>query len=482
MACVATVAVVDDSRAIVGHVGDTRLYKVSADGIEKVTRDHSPVGEREDAGELSESEAMRHPRRNEVYRDVGSEPHEPGDPDFIDITELQFEPGAALLLCSDGLTDLVPASTIGRLVRQFAGHPDRVVGALVDAAKNAGGKDNVTVVYVEGDEFKARAGQPSSGSPALAKRDSGKQSGRKSGADRYLRAALLAVLTLILVLSNVRLPEPALVGGNVFGITTSRPARLVVRPGESIASALKEAVPGGEVVVEPGEYREAVSLASDVRLVSRVPGGAVLRLPANASETDAAATASGIAGASLVGFRIVGDAATPLGTGLRVQDSRLSVIDTEISGAAIAAIDITGASQVSVMASDVHDNPGAAFAVRSGASARIAHNVFQRNGASPHTLSPVIFGEEPDLTFEANVFYGITPAAFRSLSEPVRATIARDNWFLDSHQGPRANQGPRTSQGPRANQGPGTANQGPRANQGPGTANQAPRTRDQEPE
>ena len=73
MACVLTVAVMKDGVATVGHVGDTRLYKIRDGRIEKITRDHSPVGEREDAGELSESEAMRHPRRNEVYRDVGSE-------------------------------------------------------------------------------------------------------------------------------------------------------------------------------------------------------------------------------------------------------------------------------------------------------------------------------------------------------------------------------------------------------------------------
>ena len=110
MACVLTAAVIRDGRAMVGHVGDTRLYKLRSGRIEKVTRDHSPVGEREDARELSELDAMQHPRRNEVYRDVGSEPHEPGDPDFIDIHEVPFEPDAALLLCSDGLTDL------GRLV------------------------------------------------------------------------------------------------------------------------------------------------------------------------------------------------------------------------------------------------------------------------------------------------------------------------------------------------------------------------------
>src|SRR6185436_15996222 len=78
MACVLTIAVVANGGLVVGHVGDTRLYKLRGGRIDKVTRDHSPVGEREDAGELSEADAMQHPRRNEVYRDVGSERHEAG--------------------------------------------------------------------------------------------------------------------------------------------------------------------------------------------------------------------------------------------------------------------------------------------------------------------------------------------------------------------------------------------------------------------
>src|SRR6476660_653561 len=111
MACVLTVAVVTDGEVVVGHVGDTRLYKLRAGRIGKLTRDHSPVGEREDAGELSEREAMQHPRRNEVYRDVGSEEHEPDDPQFIDLFREPLEQDAALLLCSDGLTDQVKSAT-----------------------------------------------------------------------------------------------------------------------------------------------------------------------------------------------------------------------------------------------------------------------------------------------------------------------------------------------------------------------------------
>ena len=68
MACVLTLALVNNGDVVVGHVGDTRLYKLRAGRIEKLTRDHSPVGEREDGGELSEREAMQHPRRNEVDR------------------------------------------------------------------------------------------------------------------------------------------------------------------------------------------------------------------------------------------------------------------------------------------------------------------------------------------------------------------------------------------------------------------------------
>ena len=118
MACVLTAAVIRDGRATIGHVGDTRLYKLRAGAIEKVTRDHSPVGEREDAHELSEQHAMQHPRRNEVYRDVGSELHDARDPDFIDIQEIVVERDAALLFCSDGLTDLVDSVSINAIVGQ----------------------------------------------------------------------------------------------------------------------------------------------------------------------------------------------------------------------------------------------------------------------------------------------------------------------------------------------------------------------------
>src|SRR6478736_446933 len=74
MTCVVTLAVVNDGRLTIGHVGDSRLYKLGPEGMQKLTHDHSPVGEREDAQEIAEIDAMRHPRRHEVFRDGGGTP------------------------------------------------------------------------------------------------------------------------------------------------------------------------------------------------------------------------------------------------------------------------------------------------------------------------------------------------------------------------------------------------------------------------
>ncbi len=127
MACVLTLAVLENGSAVVGHVGDSRLYQVRRGEIRKVTHDHSPVGEREDNRELSEADAMRHPRRNEVFRDVGSEEHTPDDEDFIELASVPFDSETALLLCSDGLSDQVASREIRAAVERNAGNPEGAV-------------------------------------------------------------------------------------------------------------------------------------------------------------------------------------------------------------------------------------------------------------------------------------------------------------------------------------------------------------------
>lgn len=160
MACVLTLAVVRDGEITIGHVGDSRLYLIWHGAIRKLTPDHSPVGEGEDAGELTEAEAMQHPRRNEVFRDVGSRRRAAGDGDFIEILRCRFRPDAAILLCSDGLTDHLTAAQVREIVDRYDGDAARVAAELVDAANDAGGKDNITALFVAGPEFRGGVGAP----------------------------------------------------------------------------------------------------------------------------------------------------------------------------------------------------------------------------------------------------------------------------------------------------------------------------------
>jgi serine/threonine protein phosphatase PrpC len=157
MACVLTLAVVADDKVIVGHVGDSRLYLTWNGAIRKLTSDHSPVGEREDAGELTETEAMAHPRRHEVFRDVGSRLREPDEEDFIEVKEFLFKLDSAILLCSDGLSDLLTSAEILEVIERYNGDAADVPRELVEAANVAGGNDNITAIFVAGSEFLGNA-------------------------------------------------------------------------------------------------------------------------------------------------------------------------------------------------------------------------------------------------------------------------------------------------------------------------------------
>ena len=156
MACVLTLALVEAERVTVGHVGDSRLYLIAQGSIRKVTNDHSPVGEEEDAGELTEEQAMDHPRRNEVFRDVGSCARAAAEAGFIEVRECALTPDAAMLLCSDGLSDHLTSRRIREIAERYDGDAGQTARSLVDAANEAGGRDNITAVFVAGPAFRGR--------------------------------------------------------------------------------------------------------------------------------------------------------------------------------------------------------------------------------------------------------------------------------------------------------------------------------------
>jgi PPM family protein phosphatase len=147
MSCVLTVAIADIQKQLVyfGHVGDTRLYRYRAGALNKLSRDHSLVGYREEIGALTEAEAMNHPQRNEISRLLGSDLHGANDDNFIDTGTESFLPNDVLLLCSDGLTDMITSRQIVGILEEQTTLETKVK-ALIAAANEAGGKDNITVV------------------------------------------------------------------------------------------------------------------------------------------------------------------------------------------------------------------------------------------------------------------------------------------------------------------------------------------------
>ena len=150
MSCVLTAAIIDvaQKQISMAHVGDSRLYSFHGGQLKKLSHDHSLIGYREEIGDLTEEEAMHHPQRNVIGRDVGSQKHKAGDEDFIEAQVFPLLPNTTLLFCSDGLTDLVTSSTIASVLGR-EGSLEEKVDALIKAALEAGGKDNVTVVLFE---------------------------------------------------------------------------------------------------------------------------------------------------------------------------------------------------------------------------------------------------------------------------------------------------------------------------------------------
>jgi len=131
--------------ALFAHVGDSRAYLWRDGQLDQLTRDHSWVEEQVSLGVLNEAEARQHPWRNLVTRALAG-----AEEPRVELTPLSLEPGDRVILCSDGLSSPLTNAAIGEiLARTPMGRPDELCQALVDAANNAGGPDNITVIVVE---------------------------------------------------------------------------------------------------------------------------------------------------------------------------------------------------------------------------------------------------------------------------------------------------------------------------------------------
>lgn len=135
--------IVDSTRAIVAHVGDSRAYLLRNGRIQALTRDHTIVEELVGRGLLSREEAERHPYKNVLSRNLGAKPEA-----RIDVTEVEIKPGDRIMLCSDGLYGYASAEAI-QYVLGSGDEPDHVARDLIDLALRGGGGDNVTTIVIE---------------------------------------------------------------------------------------------------------------------------------------------------------------------------------------------------------------------------------------------------------------------------------------------------------------------------------------------
>lgn len=143
MATTLTVLVCDGSRVVLGHVGDSRAYRFRDGELRQLSTDHTYVQHLVDTGQLSRAEAARHPWRNIVLRSIDGDPAAVG----IDLVPVPTRPGDRLLLCSDGLTDLVDDARIAEVLGLV--EPMSAAAVLTQSALVAGGKDNITCIVLD---------------------------------------------------------------------------------------------------------------------------------------------------------------------------------------------------------------------------------------------------------------------------------------------------------------------------------------------
>lgn len=149
MCCVLTAILInlETGGVNVEHIGDTRLYLFKDGVLTQLTSDHSYVGGLEESEQITEQEAMAHPRRNIITRSVGKDILQWGT-DYMQTHKLQMSDNCTLLMCSDGLYDMVHSLQMVKILSESVSVEERVKN-LIDAALNGGGRDNITVILID---------------------------------------------------------------------------------------------------------------------------------------------------------------------------------------------------------------------------------------------------------------------------------------------------------------------------------------------
>lgn len=148
MGTTVTASYIDGDTIYWGHVGDSRMYLLRNGKLNQLTSDHSLVWELVQSGNITRDEAYVHPKRNLLTRAVGTSCLITVDTGFV-----QWKPGDIVLMCTDGLTNMVSEQNICTLMQRTDCEISSIVEQLVNQAKDAGGFDNITVILLKNEDI-----------------------------------------------------------------------------------------------------------------------------------------------------------------------------------------------------------------------------------------------------------------------------------------------------------------------------------------
>ncbi|MDO9555991.1 MAG: Stp1/IreP family PP2C-type Ser/Thr phosphatase [Coriobacteriia bacterium] len=231
-----TAAVVEGTRIVIAHVGDSRAYLLHLGELQQITDDHSMVADMVRRGTLSLEESRHHPNRSVITRALGSDPNL-----VVDTFEVDAAPGDRLLLCTDGLTGMVDDPLISRVLA--GSHTPRLaVESLVGYANDAGGQDNITVVVVDIERGPGDPGLPAAAADA--------RSAERGAARRWIARILWVLLAA------------ALIGGAAWAAYSyARGQAYLIE--ESGVIVVYEGVPGDFAGIELHWRSEATTVTTD---------------------------------------------------------------------------------------------------------------------------------------------------------------------------------------------------------------------------
>jgi len=296
-----------------------------------------------------------------------------------------------------------------------AGHPGGAVHELIEAANRAGGKDNVSVLVVEGEQFAdARESSAALAPPA------GSVFAGKTAMFAY---GLVFASLVFAALRYFGVPE------RQTAVAPPQTFRVGAGGFSSIGEALAKARPGDTVEVSSGEYPEQLRLKNGITVRGRLPDVPILRAASLQSGPAVAILAEGVQGARVFGFRIRADEKAPLASAVVISNSDLELQDTEIVGAA-TGVDIRGRSTAVLRANSIQDCRDAGIRISGDSAPWLLYNAILRNGRRAHDPGPGVLLEAPaHPVLEGNTF--------GDNGEPVRTSVGIDkdpitkfNFFL----------------------------------------------------